>query len=67
MEGKIRGALGRMKQNIQNLIMGLLFAVGLLIAGSDGEWFPWINGVGLFMLALVTCFANLAHRCAPWR
>lgn len=56
-----------MKQNIQNLIMGLLFAVGLLIAGSDGEWFPWINGVGLFMLALVTCFANLAHRCAPWR
>ena len=50
-----------------NWIFGILFAAGIILAGSDGEWFPWINGAGLCVLALVAYFANIAHRRAPWR
>jgi len=56
-----------MKIKFENSILGISFAAGLLVAGSDGDWFPWINGAGIFMLALVTYFANIAQRRAPWR
>jgi hypothetical protein len=34
--------------------MALLFVFGLL-AGSDGEWFPWPNlvGIGMFILFVI--------------
>ena len=28
------------------LLIGALFAVGLVLAGADGQWFPWINLAG---------------------
>jgi len=56
-----------MKQIIQHSIMGTLFAAGIMLAGSDGDWFPWINGAGVLMLALVTYIANIQQRRAPWR
>jgi len=28
------------------ILVGLLFAVGLLVAGSEGPWFPWVNVIG---------------------
>ena len=53
-----------MKIMIENTIMGILFAAGIILAGSDGGWFPWINLAGVLMLGLVTVFANIAHRRA---
>jgi len=31
---------------MQNVLAGL-FLVGIVIAGSDGDWFPWVNLGGL--------------------
>jgi hypothetical protein len=31
---------------MQNLLAGL-FLVGIVVAGSDGDWFPWVNLCGL--------------------
>ncbi len=56
-----------MKQSIENTILGILFAAGIILAGSDGGWFPWINWAGIGILALVTYYANVAHRRCPWR
>ena len=56
-----------MKIIIQNNILGTLFAAGIILAGSDGGWFPWINWAGIAVLALVTYFANITHRRCPWR
>jgi len=67
MAGKIRGALGGMKSKFENYILGTGFAAGIILAGSDGGWFPWINWAGIGILALVTYYANIAHRRAPWR
>ena len=39
--------------------MALLFCAGLLLAGSDGEWFPWQNLAGAAMLGI---FAMIACR-----
>jgi hypothetical protein len=44
-----------------------LFMAGLILAGSDGEWFPWINFAGLGMMAIVVVAAREegAARRAP--
>jgi len=52
---------------VKNALAGTLFATGIILAGSDGDWFPWINWAGIGILALVTYYANIAHRRAPWR
>jgi uncharacterized membrane protein len=52
---------------VKNAIAGVLFAAGIILAGSDGDWFPWINLAGIGILAGVTYYANIAHRRAPWR
>lgn len=33
-------------------LMAILFCAGILLAGSDGGWFPWINLAGALMLGL---------------
>lgn len=33
------------------IIIGVLFAAGIIIAGSDGPYFPWINLVGVMGVA----------------
>lgn len=56
-----------MKIMIENTILGTLFAAGIILMGSDGGLFPWINLAGVLILGLVTILANIAHRRCPWR
>jgi len=32
-------------------VKGFFWTVGLLIAGSDGDFMPWVNGLGLLLFA----------------
>ena len=41
-----------------NWIGGLFFAVAMVLAGSDGDWFPWVNLAGLFLFLTYLLFAN---------
>jgi len=48
---------------IKSWILGSMYAAGILIAGSDGDWFPWFNYaglfiVGIFMLVVTRIFSN---------
>jgi hypothetical protein len=49
---------------INNWTLGFMFALGLIIAGSDGEWFPWLNFIGILMVGYVGLVANY-RRPAP--
>lgn len=51
---------------MMDFIMGALFAAGLLLAGSDGAWFPWLNFAGVFLFFLFVYLANRL-RPVPWR
>jgi len=31
-------------------VLGTMFSLGILIAGSDGSWFPWFNLAGVFLI-----------------
>lgn len=42
---------------MQNLLAGL-FLLGIVIAGSDGTWFPWINIGGLTLSAITVVIIN---------
>ena len=39
---------------MKTFLTGILFTTGLILAGSDGPWFPWVNlaGVGIFALTV---------------
>jgi len=39
-------------------ITGIVFIVGLALAGSDGPYFPWINFAGAALFALVPVLAR---------
>ena len=39
-------------------IFGIMFATGLILAGSDGEWFPWVNLVGVAMIGAAGIIAS---------
>jgi len=41
-----------MKERSLILIFGILFLSGIILAGSDGTWFPWPNVLGLLLTAL---------------
>ena len=30
----------------------LMFVVGIVLAGADGPWFPWINLIGMILVPL---------------
>lgn len=38
---------------MKDFALGTLLAIGLIMAASDGPWFPWGNavGVGFFFIA----------------
>lgn len=42
---------------MQNLLAGL-FLVGIVVAGSDGDWFPWINIGGLALSGVAVAVVN---------
>jgi len=52
-----------MKKIVRNkaidLIAALLGIVGLILAASDGDWFPWLNLAGLLIVCAIA-------RCASW-
>jgi hypothetical protein len=35
------------------LLTAICFITGILLASSDGNWFPWINILGVFIFALI--------------
>ena len=41
----------------QNLLAGL-FLAGIVIAGSDGDWFPWVNLCGLALSGVAVAVVN---------
>jgi len=46
---------------------GGMFAAGILIAGSEGAWMPWINILGVLIFLCAYLSAVIAQRPAPWR
>lgn len=54
-----------MKRAILINIGGAMFALGLTLAGAEGDWFPYINifgGVLFFAAALILIFDSARHR-----
>ena len=47
--------------------MGTLFTLGILIAGSDGAWFPWVNFGGIGLLAMMLGFEKILSSRARHR
>jgi len=47
-----------MKLISKKAVFTTLFVVGLLLSGSDGNLFPWINFMGLWMLSKAMRLAN---------
>ena len=52
---------------LKNTVMGILFAAGVLLPGSDFDGFPWVNILGLCVLGGVVFFARREFRRCPWR
>lgn len=36
-----------------NFLIGTLFTIGICLAMNEGEWFPWVNMLGVVMIGLV--------------
>ena len=51
-----------MKKQVKNYLLAALFMGGLLIAGSDGQWFPWANFAGIALLVVFAIIANRAEK-----
>jgi len=54
----MRGEKKKMKRELIKIFAAFLFVFGLLLAGSDGGWFPWPNVAGMGMVACVTFLAG---------
>ena len=39
-------------------IAGILWVVGLLIASSDNDYMPWVNGIGLIVFLIASIIIN---------
>jgi hypothetical protein len=39
------------------LLTAICFITGILLAGQNGSWFPWINYLGGFIFALTVPLA----------
>ncbi len=55
---KIMGSDQHISKHMASWGLGLLFTVGLCLAGSEGEWFPWANFGGIGLLVLMAIPAN---------
>ena len=43
---------------INRICGAFCFLAGIVLMGSDGEWFPWINLFGVIVFAGCAYFAN---------
>ena len=48
-------------------LAGIVFLIGLILAGSDGTWFPWVNFAGVIVFSLSPVLAWRADRKARAR
>lgn len=39
------------------ILTAICFVIGILLVGSEGRWFPWINFLGGFIFALIVPLA----------
>ena len=46
--------------------MAALFMGSLLLAGSDGSWFPWANFAGIGLLVIFAVIANRVMKNEMW-
>jgi len=47
-----------MKKRIMSAFGCVMVVFGMMIAGSEGPWFPWLNLVGLLMVAVVAALVD---------
>jgi len=40
-------------------ILSICFVSGIVLAGSDGAWFPWVNLLGVSLIGLVGIITNI--------
>lgn len=57
---------------IRTQLSGLLLFIGLILAASDGAWFPFANLLGVLLAYLASFFLyrlsrSNATRPGPWR
>lgn len=45
-------------------LAGIFFIAGLILAASDGPWFPWVNFAGVIIFSLSPVLAWRAERKA---
>ncbi len=44
-------------------VTAMFWTAGLLMAGSDSLYMPWVNGLGLIVFSVTSfCLGNLLHR-----
>lgn len=57
---KTRGGANSIKTGMKVLFPALAWVAGLVIAGSDGPWMPYINGMGgLMFLGASICLGRV--------
>ena len=39
-------------EKIKTYTAGVFFVAGICIAASEGDYFPWLNGIGLALLGM---------------
>lgn len=54
-----------MRSTFMDWALGILFSIGLVIAGSDGDWFPWVNLSGLLLILSASLLFNNQDRPRP--
>ncbi len=62
LNGKMRtsGRANSIKKGIKVLFPALTWVAGLVLAGSDGPWMPYINGMGgLMFLGASICLGRV--------
>jgi hypothetical protein len=58
MEICLMDIMGWISKQAKRFSMAALYAGGLLLAGSDGSWFPWANFAGIGLLFIFAVIAN---------
>lgn len=49
----MRKIFWEISNNLLFFTYGTIFAFGIILAGQDGPWFPWVNFIGLAMMFFV--------------
>ena len=58
--------MGWIREQAIKFSMAALFMGSLLLAGSDGSWFPWANFAGIGLLVVFAVIANRVMKNGIW-